>query len=83
MLSLAPSVSAARTAIPSIAAVSNGGEERAAQIGSAVTRPTASSSATTIAGTRDAHRRAAGLASTLARVGEREVLQKRAWGPCP
>ena len=41
LLSLAPTVSAARTAIPSIAAQSNGGDERSAQIGSAVTRPIA------------------------------------------
>ncbi len=45
VVSLAPTVSDARTAIPSIAAESNGGEERTAQIGSAVTRPIARSSA--------------------------------------
>ena len=44
LVSLAPTVSAARTAMPSIAAASNGGEEVCAQTGSAVTRPTASSS---------------------------------------
>ena len=43
MVSLAPTVSAARTAMPSIAAASKGGEEVRAQTGSAVTRPTASS----------------------------------------
>ena len=42
MLSLAPTVSAARTAMPSIADASNDGDDRVAQTGSAVTRPTAS-----------------------------------------
>ena len=42
MVSAAPTVSAARTAMPSIAAESNAGEDRRAHTGSAVTRPTAS-----------------------------------------
>src|SRR5512132_287289 len=42
VLSLAPIVSAARTAMPSIAEASNDGEDRVAHTGSAVTRPTAS-----------------------------------------
>ena len=46
MLSLAPKVSAARTAMPSIAAASYAGDDRGAQTGSAVTRPTASASRT-------------------------------------
>src|SRR3954452_15064375 len=44
VLSLAPTVSAARTAMPSIAEASNDGDERVAHTGSAVTRPTASAS---------------------------------------
>ena len=39
VLSLAPIVSAARTAMPSIAEASNDGDDRVAQTGSAVTRP--------------------------------------------
>ena len=41
LVSLAPTVSAACTAMPSMAAASKGGEEVCAQTGSAVTRPTA------------------------------------------
>ena len=41
MLSLAPTVCAARTAMPSIADASKDGDERVAHTGSAVTRPTA------------------------------------------
>lgn len=52
MVSLAPTVSAARTAIPSIADASNGGEDLLAQTGSAVTRPTAAASPTRTAGKR-------------------------------
>ena len=52
MVSLAPRVSAARTAIPSMPAASNGGEDRLAHTGSAVTRPTASASGTRCAGSR-------------------------------
>jgi hypothetical protein len=44
VVSLAPTVSAACTAIPSIAAASKGGEEVRAQTGLAVTLPTAWSS---------------------------------------
>src|ERR1700740_2500912 len=54
-VSLAPRVAAARSAIPSIAAESNGGDDRVAQIGAAVTRPTAWSSATVTAGTHGGH----------------------------
>ena len=52
MLSLAPTVSAARTAMPSMAEASKDGDERVAQTGSAVTRPTASCSPTRTASTR-------------------------------
>src|SRR5436305_12904456 len=52
VVSLAPAVSAARTAIPSIAAESNGGEERRAQIAAAVTRPTQLSTGTVTASRR-------------------------------
>ena len=45
VLSLAPTVSAARTAMPSMAEASKEGDERVAHTGSAVTRPTASASA--------------------------------------
>src|SRR3954469_9905377 len=44
VLSLAPTVSAARTAMPSMAEASNDGDEGAAQTGAAVTRPTAAAS---------------------------------------
>ena len=50
MVSLAPRVSAARTAIPSMPAASNGGEDRVAHTGSAVTRPVACASGTRCAG---------------------------------
>src|SRR5215471_5371884 len=48
----APAVSRATTAMPSIAATSPTGEERVAQTGSAVTRPTASASGTVTTPTR-------------------------------
>ena len=51
MVSLAPRVSAARTAIPSMPDASKGGDERTAQIGPAVTRPAACSTGTRVAGT--------------------------------
>jgi hypothetical protein len=46
VVSAAPTVSSARTAIPSIPDESNAGEERRAHTGSAVTRPTASPTGT-------------------------------------
>src|SRR3954471_14300245 len=52
VLSLAPTVSAARTATPSIAEASNEGDERVAHTGAAVTRPTASWSPSRTASTR-------------------------------
>ena len=52
VLSFAPTVWEALTAIPSIAAESNGGEDRVAQIGSAVTRPMQSPTGTTTVSTR-------------------------------
>src|SRR5688572_19370062 len=52
VVSLAPIVSAACTAMPSIAAASNGGDEVFAQTGSAVTRPTAWSSGSRTVSTR-------------------------------
>src|SRR3954462_4307359 len=52
VLSLAPTVSAARTATPSIAEASNDGDERVAHTGAAVTRPTASWSPIRTASTR-------------------------------
>ncbi len=58
-VSLAPAVSAASTAMPSIAAASKGGEERSAHTGSAVTRPTASSSGRRTTGRRSGHPAAA------------------------
>ena len=51
-VSVAPNVSAARTAMPSIAEASYAGDERSAQTGAAVTRPSASASATSTASTR-------------------------------
>ena len=50
MVSLAPRVSAARTAIPSMPAASKGGDERTAQTGPAVTRPAAWATGTRVAG---------------------------------
>jgi hypothetical protein len=52
VVSAAPTVSAARTAIPSMPEESNAGEERRAHTGSAVTRPTASATGTRTASTR-------------------------------
>src|SRR5215210_5446642 len=52
VLSDAPTVSAARTAIPSMADASNDGDERVAHTGSAVTRPTASASPSRTVSTR-------------------------------
>jgi hypothetical protein len=51
-VSEAPTVSSARTAIPSMAAESNAGEERAAHTGPAVTLPTASATGRRTASTR-------------------------------
>ena len=79
MVSLAPRVSAARTAIPSMAAASNGGEERVAHTGPAVTRPAASASGIRTAGSR------AGQPASLARAapgvqraGRGHVVNERA-----
>ncbi len=72
MVSLAPRVSAARTAIPSMPAASNGGEERVAHTGSAVTRPAACSSGTRCAGSlagQPAASRAARQASSARAAG--------------
>ena len=66
LVSLAPTVSAACTAMPSIAAASNGGEEVCAQTGSAVTRPTASSSAIRTLSSRSGHPAAAQASSQAA-----------------
>ena len=52
VVSLASTVSAARTAIPSIPAASNGGDDRTAQTGAAVTRPAASVTGTVTEGSR-------------------------------
>ena len=52
MVSLAPRVSTARTAMPSMPAASNGGDERTAHTGPAVTRPAASCTGTRTAGIR-------------------------------
>jgi hypothetical protein len=59
VVSAAPTVSAARTAIPSMPAASNAGEERRAHTGSAVTRPTASVTGTRTLSTRRGHPAAA------------------------
>ena len=66
MLSLAPTVSAARTAMPSIADASNEGDERVAHTGPAVTRPTASWSPIRTASTRAGHPAAAHAARQAA-----------------
>ena len=66
VVSLAPIVSAARTAIPSIAAASKGGEEVRAQTGSAVTRPTAWSSGSRTMSTRSGQPAAAQASSHAA-----------------
>ena len=55
VLSLAPTVSDARTAMPSMPAASNDGDERVAHTGSAVTLPTASCSPRRTASTRLGH----------------------------
>ena len=52
VVSPAPRVSAARTAIPSMPAASNGGDERTAHTGPAVTRPAAWVTGTRVAGIR-------------------------------
>ena len=52
VVSAAPTVSAARTAMPSIAAESNAGDDRSAHTDSAVTRPTASPTGSSTASTR-------------------------------
>ena len=81
MVSLAPRVSAARTAIPSMPAASNGGEDRVAHTGSAVTRPVACASGTRCAGSL------AGQPACLARgtpgiegAGGGHVAEERATG---
>ena len=51
-VSVAPNVSEARSAMPSIAAASYAGEERSAQIGAAVTRPRASASSSSTTSSR-------------------------------
>ena len=81
VVSLAPRVSAARTAMPSIPAASNGGEDRVAQTGAAVTRPAASVSGTSTAGSRSgqpAASRAARQASSACAAGH--VADERAVG---
>src|SRR5215208_8107588 len=55
VVGVAPTVVTARTAIPSMAAVSYAGEERRAQTASAVTRPIAASSRKRSCGTRAGH----------------------------
>src|SRR3954447_4815557 len=67
VLSLAPTVSAARTAIPSIAEASNDGDDRAAHTGSAVTRPSASASASATTSTRSGQPAASHAARHAAR----------------
>src|SRR5919202_4627297 len=72
VLSLAPTVSAARTATPSIADASNDGDARAAHPGAAVTRHTASGSASRTASTRcgqPASRHAARQAASASAAG--------------
>ena len=66
VLSLAPTVSAALTAMPSIAEASNDGEERVAHTGSAVTRPTASPRARRTVSTRSGQPAAAHAARQAA-----------------
>jgi hypothetical protein len=66
VLSLAPTVSAAWTAMPSIAAASKGGEDARAQIGSAVTRRTASASGNRTVSTRSGQPAAAQVSSQAA-----------------
>ena len=72
MVSLAPRVSAARTAMPSMPAASNGGDERIAHTGPAVTSPAAS-----VTGTRDAGSRAGQPAASRA---SRQAASARAAG---
>src|SRR3954451_1093062 len=67
VLSLAPTVSAARTAIPSIAEASNDGDERTAHTGSAVTCPTASAGSSRTASTRSGQPAASHAARHAAR----------------
>src|SRR5215469_11476333 len=52
VVSEAPSVSAERTAIPSMPDASNGGEDRTAHTGAAVTSPAASVTGTVMEGSR-------------------------------
>src|SRR3954451_8850016 len=66
VLSLAPTVSAARTAMPSIADASNDGDERVAHTGAAGTRPTASASARRTGSTRSEQPAAASAARQAA-----------------
>ena len=72
MVSLARTVSAARTAIPSMPAASNGGEDRTAQTGAAVTSPAASVTGTVTAGSRSGQP-AARIASRQRRVPARQA----------
>src|SRR3954466_2418680 len=67
VLSLAPTVSAARTAIPSIAAASKDGDDRAAHTGAAVTRPTAAARSSRTGSTRSGHPAASHAARQVAR----------------
>src|SRR5215210_8869285 len=66
LVSLAPIVSAECTAMPSIAAASNGGDDRVAQMGSAVTRPTAWSSGSRTSSSRSGQPAAAHASSHAA-----------------
>src|SRR5579863_3321430 len=67
VVSLAPSVPAARTAMPSIPAASNGGEDRTAHTGAAVTSPAASVTGTVTAGSRSGQPAASRAARHAAR----------------
>src|SRR5580700_4550273 len=67
VVSLAPSVSAARTAMPSIPAASNGGEDRTAHTGAAVTSPADSVTGTVITGSRSGQPAASRAARQAAR----------------
>ena len=80
-VSLGPTVAAATTAMPSIAAESKAGEDRRAHTASAVTRPTASPTGTRTAGTRSGHPAAAqAAAQACKRLGGRDVGDERASG---
>ena len=84
VLSLAPIVSAARTAMPSIAEASNDGDDRVAHTGSAVTRPTASCRPTRCVSTRAGQPAGgAGRAPGGQRLGGRDVADERRGGHGP